>query len=124
MQVPDVEPARGMATNRELGDLARLVRRVVEDLDLEPVVRIIHFADRIDQPIRHVHFVVNRKLDRDRRTLAERWRRDAAPRGLVAVFHVKINEIVPMPAVDREDAQDEKIQDENKCFRQRHKEAS
>ena len=45
--------------------LARLVGRVVEHLDFEQLARIVDLADRVDQPVRDVHLVVERQLDRD-----------------------------------------------------------
>jgi hypothetical protein len=38
------------------------------------------------------------------------------------VFHVKIHTVIPVPAVDREDAEDEEVEDESQRLRQRHKE--
>ena len=100
----------------------RLVGRVVEDLDLEQVARVVDLADRIDQAVGDVHLVVNRQLDGD-----ARQRRPApaaaAAFGAFPVFHVKIHKVIAVPPVDGQDAEDEEIQDENECLRQRrHKE--
>ncbi len=123
MDIRDVEAARRVAADRQLGDIRGLVRRVVEDLNLQQLARVIHLADRVDQSVRDVHLVVNRQLDRDARQVAERGRRQRRVRGVAPVFHVKINEVIAMPAVDRQNAQDEKIQNEDQCLRQRrHKE--
>ena len=51
----------------ELGDFAGLVRRVVQHLDFEQVAGIVNLANAIDQPVRDIHLVENRKLDRDPR---------------------------------------------------------
>ena len=119
VQVRDVEAARGVPAHRQLGNLGRLVRRVVQDLDLEQLARVIHLADRVDQAVRDVHLVVDRAAGRDPRQLGERRRRERRVRGLVPVLHVKINEVIAMPAVDGQDAQDEEVQNENECFSQR-----
>ena len=60
-------PLRRVAPHGLLGHAPRLVGRVVQDLDLEQLARIIDLADGVDQPIRDVHLVVDRELDRDRR---------------------------------------------------------
>ena len=54
--------------------LARLVGRVVEHLNLEQLARVVDLAHRVDQPIRHIHLVVERQLDRD-----DRQRIDSGP---------------------------------------------
>ena len=60
VDVLDVDALRGVAAHGELGDLARLVGRVVEHLDFEQLARIVDAADRLDQPVDHVHLVVER----------------------------------------------------------------
>src|SRR6266540_2821308 len=123
VQVGDIEAARGMPANGQLGDFARFVGRVVKDLDFEQLPRVIHFADRVDQAVRHVHFVVNRELDRDALHLRVRRRRKRLVRDLVPIFHVKINEVIAVPAVNGQDTQDEEVTNEDECLRQRrHKE--
>ncbi len=123
MDVRDIEAARRVTPDRQFGDVGRLVGRIVEHLDFQQLARVIHLADRVDQTVRHVHLVVNRQLDRDPRQFGERRRRQRRIRGVAPVFHVKINDVIAMPAVDRQDAQDEKIQNEDECLRQRrHKE--
>ena len=63
------KPARRVPADGELGDLVRLVGRVVQHLDLEQLARVVDLADRVDQPIGDVHLVVDRQLDRDARQL-------------------------------------------------------
>ena len=112
-------PCGGVAAHGQLGDAARLVGRVVQDLDLEQLARVVDPADRVDQPVGDVHLVVDRQLDRDDR----QRRRAAAPaRGsLSLLLHVQIDEVVPVPAVDGENDQDEEIRDENQRFSGRHR---
>ena len=114
VEVVDVEAARGVAAHRQLGDLGRLVGRVVEHLDLEQLARVVDLADRVDQPVRDVHLVVDRQLDGDARQHVERRQRR---RHVVLVLHVKIHKVVPVPAVDGQDAQDEEVEDEDERLR-------
>ena len=67
MVVLDVDALGGESADGDLGDAARLVGRVVEHLNLEPVARIIEAADRVDQPIGDIHLVVDRQLNSDDR---------------------------------------------------------
>ena len=67
VEVVDIEAARGMAADGKLRDLFCLVGRIVQNLDLEQVLRVIELADGRDQPVGHVHFVEDRKLDGDPR---------------------------------------------------------
>ena len=97
--------------------LRGLVGRVVEHLDFEPLARVLDAADRVDQAVRHVHLVVERQLDRDDR---QRIGQRARLRLPVLVPHVEIHEVIPMPAVDREDDQDEKIRGEREGFVDAH----
>ena len=73
--VDDVEPERAVSLDHPRGDLARLVRRVVEDLDLEQVLRIVERRRGVDQPLDDVDFVVDRKLHGDAREDRKRSRR-------------------------------------------------
>ncbi len=59
MSTPLAGVAAHLATIRHAPGL---VGRVVEDLDLQPVARIVQRADRVDQPLGHVHLVVERQL--------------------------------------------------------------
>ncbi len=61
------------------GDLLRLVRRIIEDLDLQFVARIIELADRSNQSSNDVVLIIDRQLDSNRRESTESCRRlDAA----------------------------------------------
>ena len=117
VEVLDVDALRGEAAHRQLGDAARLVGRVVEHLDLEQLARIVDAADRLDQAVGDVHFVVERQLDRDDR---QRVERRAGRRLLVPVPHVEVHEVIAMPAVNGEDDQDEEVGGEGERFSGRH----
>ncbi len=118
VQVLDVEPARRLPPHRELRDVTRLVGRIVQDLDLELVLRIVDRRHRVDQAIDDVHLVVEGKLDRDDRPLVHRRRRTGHA---VAMLHVLVDEIVPVPSVEPKDAQHEKVGDKNQCIRRDHR---
>ena len=113
MDVLDVDALQRMPPHGELGDLPGLVGRVVQHLDLEPLARVLDLTDRVDQPIDHVHFVVERQLDGDHGQLVERGLR---LRLLVFVFHVDVHQVVPVPSVNGEDEEDEEVRGEDQCF--------
>ena len=118
VEVLDVDALRGEAPDRQLGDAARLVGRVVQHLDFEQLARVVDAAHRLDQAIGDVHLVVERQLDRDDR---QSDRAAAAAVGLlVPVPHVEVHEVVPVPAVNCEDDQDEEICGEREGFSGRH----
>ncbi len=117
VEVLDVEALGRKAADGEVRDAAGLVGRVVEHLDFEPLTRILDTAHRVDQAVRHVHLVVERQLDRDDR---QRVRQRAGLRLPVLVPHVEIHEVIPVPAVDREDDQNEKICREREGFVDAH----
>ena len=67
-------------------DFHGFVSRVVEELDLHFVLRIIQRRDRGEKPVHDVHLVENRELDRDQRDFAEIFERLGM---LPRVFQVK-----------------------------------
>ena len=67
VQVLDVEPERAQLFDLCLAHGLCLVRRIVENLDLEAILRIADLRDRLEQPRRDVHLVEERQLDRDER---------------------------------------------------------
>ena len=113
VDVLDVDALHRMATHGELRDLLRLVRRIVQHLDLEQLARIFDLADSIDQPIDDIHFVVERQLDGDDRKRVERRLRH---RLLALVLHVDVHQVVPVPSIDSEDEENEEISGEYECF--------
>jgi hypothetical protein len=118
VEVLDVEPARRLPSHGELGDVPRLVRRIVKDLDLQLVFRVVDRADRLDQPIHDVHLVVDRQLDRDDGPLVDRRRRTGRP---ILVFHVLVDQVIPVPPVNPENAEDEEVGEENERVEGHHK---
>jgi hypothetical protein len=117
VQVLDVDPLGRVAPHRELGNTLGLVGRVVEHLDLQQLARIIDGAHRLDQPVGDVHLVVERKLDRDRR---KRIQRRTGLRLPIAVAHVQVDQVIPVPPVNRENDEDKEVCGERKSFSGRH----
>ena len=107
-------PLRRVPPHRLFGDAARLVGRIVEHLDFEQLARIVQSTDGVDQPIRDVHLVVDRKLDRDWRERAER---SGGDRLLPFVLHVQVHKVVPVPAVDSKNDENEEIRRRESAFR-------
>ena len=116
MDVGDVDAVGGIAHHGALRHNARLVGGVVQHLDFEQLARIVELADGVDQPVRHVHLVVDRKLDRDLRQPFQARRHGMT----VLVLHVQVDQVIPVPPVDRENDEDEKVGRENEGFAGRH----
>ena len=111
------KPRARMTPHGQLGNLRGLVRRVVQHLNLEQLARVVDLAHGIDQPVGDVHLVEDGKLDRHPR---QHLRRRQRGRHVALVFHVKIHKVIPVPAVDGEDAQNEEVQDEYERLSKRH----
>jgi hypothetical protein len=71
-QVHRVEPAVAELENLAARQSLGFVGRVVEDLDLEPLSRVVEPRDCIEQPLDHRRFVVERKLNGDGRQVGRR----------------------------------------------------
>ena len=106
MEILDVDALQRVATDREFGNLPRLVGGVVQDLDLQLFARVIDLADRVDQAIDDVHFVIEGKLNRHDRQVVELT---LGNRLFVLVLHVDVHQVVPVPSIHGQDQQDEKI---------------
>src|SRR5215831_52990 len=88
------------------GDVAGLVRRIVQDLDLQKFLRVIEFAHGTEQPLGHVHFVEDRQLHRHFRQLLEVERRHRWP---LPVFQVQIDNEIAMNPISREPDEDAQV---------------
>ena len=84
--IGDVDARAALRRTACSATLLRLVGRVVEDLDFEQLPRIVDLADGVDQPIGHVHLVVDRELDRDAGSALQRARRDRHARPLFFMY--------------------------------------
>jgi hypothetical protein len=91
-------------------DAGRLVRGVVEHLDLELVLRVVDLSDALEQPLRDVHLIEHRQLNGHARQFAETRGRQ---RRIVLVAPVQIKEVPPMEAVDTEDCQDHHVKNDH-----------
>jgi hypothetical protein len=65
MEVVDVEALAAVALHRPPAQSRGLVRRVVENLDLEERARIADGGHRLEEAIHHVQLVEYRELDGD-----------------------------------------------------------
>src|SRR6266446_3947068 len=92
----DVEAATAQFVRARGGDLARIVGRIIQHLNLEKFSRIIQFADRAQQTLDHVNFVKDRQLHRHLRQLLKAAGRD---RLALSVFEKEINDEIAMDAV-------------------------
>ena len=117
MDVRDVHALGRIAPHGALGHAAGLVGGVVQHLDLQEIARVVDPADGVDQPIRHVHLVIDGELDGDRRKGVERAGRDRLP---VLVLHVEVHQVIPVPPVHGENDEDEEICGEYERFSGSH----
>ena len=72
MDVIGIKAERLEAVDAIAADVDCLVGRVVEKLDLQFVLRVIERSDRVKQAVDHMHFIEDRKLDRDDREFFEK----------------------------------------------------
>src|SRR5260370_42455668 len=80
----DVEPATTQFVRARGGDIARIVGRIIQHLNLEKFSRIIQFADRVEQTLDYVNFVKDRQLHRHLRQLLKAAGRDPPARSCFA----------------------------------------
>ena len=62
VDVVNTKPKLAILVDTSCGNLDRAVCGIVKDLDLEKLARIPDLAYGVDEPLHHVHLVVNRKL--------------------------------------------------------------
>src|ERR1700691_2784627 len=96
MDVADGHSEGPLAFYTVAGDLAGLVGRIVENLNLEQLARIIELRSGFDKPFDHEAFVVNGELNGDFRpgSYLRRW-----PRNVLSIFIIVVNQGVAMDAV-------------------------
>jgi hypothetical protein len=78
------------------GNFDSLIGRVIKDLDFHLFLRIVESSNGIEEPVNNVHFIENRKLNRDERhgfELASRHR------AFTAVLEVEIDNCQAMAPV-------------------------
>ena len=71
MDVFDGQAGGLVFAHQALGEGMGFVGGIVQHLDLQQVARIIDFGGLFEQPLHHVTFVIDRKLDGDARKLVE-----------------------------------------------------
>ena len=117
VKILDVHALRRPTPDGELGDAPRFVGRVVQHLDFQEIGRILDAAHGVDEPVGHVHLVVERELDGH----DWQWREGRARHGLlVLVPHVEVHEVIAVPPVNCQNDQDKKVGGEGQCFDRRH----
>src|SRR4029077_682080 len=106
MKTLDVKPARLQERGLIGGDLAGLVRGVVQNLDLEPVPGIVEAAYGPEEPADDIVFIENRQLDGNRWQFLETLRGDDAPS---PVLEKEIDDEISMNSKSRESEKDAQI---------------
>ena len=110
MDVGDGVAHRGIAFHDLAGDVDGLVGGVVEHLDVELVLRVVHLADGIHQAVDDVLLVEDRQLHGDAGQVREAM---LGLHGLVAaVAVVHPDELIAVDAVGRQDDEDDEVGDQ------------
>ena len=120
VQMVDVEAAGALPRHRFGHHLDGLVGGVVEDLDLQPVARVIERADGVHQAPGDVHLVVEWKLNRDLRQLlvGEARRRGsarAAPANPAAAAQEQHHHHHAVHPVQRQHPEDAVVEGQHGC---------
>ena len=109
VQVGDRMSQGGVALDQKAGDFNGFVGRVVEQLDVEFFPRIVEPADGVEQPVYHVLLVKDRQLHGDPWQVIEIEMRRGFRRLVLFVLVIKIDQPVAVPAVGRQDDEDDEI---------------
>jgi len=98
--------------------LSRLVGRIVEDLNLEPVPRILQPAHRLYQPVDDELLVEDGQLNRDEWKLAlgKLHRRLAPFRCFLLVPEVEPHQLIPVNSIERQDDHDDEVRNQYRCI--------
>src|SRR4029077_15797299 len=94
----NIETALTQFVRARSSDLPSLIGRIVQHLNLQKFPRIIHFAHRTHQPLRHVHLVKDWQLHCH---LRELFKVTGWQRGTLPVFQIEINDEIAVDAVSR-----------------------
>src|ERR1700685_1440574 len=106
MDVADGHSEGAVAFYTVAGDLAGLVGRIIENLNLQQLAWIVELRNGFDKPFDHEAFVVNGELNGDFRPGSYLRRR---PRNVLSVFIIVVNEGVAVNAVGSQNDHYEKI---------------
>ena len=112
MQVDDWLAKRTVTLADGGSDLFCLVGRVVENLNLEQITRVVEVGAGFDQAVNDKLLIKNRQLDGDARKLLEMAGRFLG--GVLPVFVIEINELVAMQAVEGQNDHHDEIRDEQR----------
>jgi hypothetical protein len=99
VDVLDVEALRPEALDLGFGDLASLVRGIVENLDLEQVPGVVELADALEKALDDVKLIEDRELDGDVGKGVEETDR---ARHVLAMLEEEINDDIPVNSVEGE----------------------
>ena len=89
-----------------------VVGGIVQHLDLEQILGVVHLDDFFDQALHHVALVEKRQLNGDAGQLVEAFRRLGGL--LLFVLEIGADDIVAVQAVDGEDDEDGEVGDEHR----------
>jgi len=94
----DIETALTQFRRTIRRNLPRVVGRIVEHLDLQPIARVIQFADRSQQSLDYINFVEDRQLHGHDRQLFESARRH---RRVFPILEKEVDNKIAVDAVSR-----------------------
>src|SRR5215469_11253203 len=108
----------GIALDQCAGDVDGLVGRVVKNLNVKLLARIVQLANGFEQALDHVLFVENRQLHGNAGQVFESGGRPG--RAVPAVLVIKVDEDVAVHAVSGEQNQDDEVRNKQRkieCIR-------
>ena len=110
MVIADWASPGGIALDQVAGDGLGFVRRIIEHLNVELVRRVIHAANRVQQPLDDEPLVKDGKLDGHPRKIGEMA--GGIGGALLPMLVIKIDQDVAMHAVGCQQDQDHEIRDQ------------
>ena len=112
MQIANRKSLRRIVLDQSLRHRLSFVRRIIQQLNVELVQRILQPANRFQQPLHHKLLIKNRQLHRDARQLGKLSRRIGGPVLLVLV--IKVDQHVAMQAIRRQQNQHNEIRNQQR----------
>jgi hypothetical protein len=61
--VNDRDPLLSIVRNKGTGNFRSIISGIIEELNLQPVPRVIKSADSLEEPVNHITLIVNRELN-------------------------------------------------------------
>src|SRR5450755_4144277 len=102
----------GVAFDQQTGNLDRLVGRVVEQLNVELILRIIEPANRIEQAIDHVLLVKDWQLHGNARQVIGRKISRGLRGFILFVLVIKIDHPIAVGSVSSQNGQDNEVRNQ------------